>query len=190
MHTTLHTKIHTQKGFSLVEMMVAVTLFMIVMIVAIGGLMMLVYSGSTTQSVQSVSANLSLAVDSMTRNIRTGYGYYCSSALSGTLPSTTNDCSSGGTGIVFTDSRTGDRTAFRYNSTDKSIEQKVESGAWRRMTAEEINVDALTFYVTGSNSSDALQGTVRILVRAISEQGNEVMPFYLQTLVTSRLLDV
>jgi len=173
-------------------MMVAVSLFMIVMVISVGGLMTLVYSGAATESSLSVSTNLSLALDSMSRNIRTGYSYYCAASLpdSGALPSTTADCSSGGAAFVFTNSRTGDRTGFRYNSTAKSIEQKLNSGSWVRITSSEITVQALSFYVTGSSAADTLQPTARILVNALSTQGNEIAPFYVQTLVTSRLLDV
>lgn len=183
------------RGFSLVEMMVSVSLFMIVMIIAIGGLMTLVYSGSIVESSNSVSANLSLALDSMTRNIRTGYSYYCSSSIpsSGALPSGTLNCTSGATGIVFTNSRTGVRTAFRFNNTattDGHIEQRVSGSSWIRITSEDIDVNAMTFYVTGSSSGDTVQPTVRFLVNALSKEGDEAVPFYMQTLVTSRLLDV
>lgn len=70
-------KKNTQIGFSLVEMIVSLALFSIVVTVAVGALLSLIATNQQLQAEQSVMTNLSFALDSMTREIRTGTHYYC-----------------------------------------------------------------------------------------------------------------
>ena len=66
-----------QNGFSLVEMIVSLALFSIVVTVAVGALLSLIATNRQLQAEQSVMTNLSFALDSMTREIRTGTHYFC-----------------------------------------------------------------------------------------------------------------
>ncbi len=72
-----------QSGFTLVEMIVSLAIFAIVVTVSVGALLVLVGTNQRLQDEQSVMTNLSFALDSMTREIRTGSHYYCFSRLSG-----------------------------------------------------------------------------------------------------------
>lgn len=75
-----HYRFSTQVGFSLVEMIVALAVFSIVITTAVGALLMLVATNQQLQAEQSVMTNLSFALDSMTREIRTGTEYFCETA--------------------------------------------------------------------------------------------------------------
>jgi prepilin-type N-terminal cleavage/methylation domain-containing protein len=68
---------HTQSGFSLVELIVALAVFAVVLTITVGALLMLVGTNQQLQGQQSMMTNLSFALDSMTREIRTGTQYYC-----------------------------------------------------------------------------------------------------------------
>ncbi len=70
-----------QSGFTLVEMIVSLAIFAIVVTVSVGALLVLVGTNQRLQGEQSVMTNLSFALDSMTREIRTGSYYYCASSL-------------------------------------------------------------------------------------------------------------
>lgn len=81
-----------QQGFTLVEMIVALGLFSIVVTVAVGGLLVLIATNEQLQAEQSVMTNLSFALDSMTREIRTGTNYLCETINStGGTPNMFND---------------------------------------------------------------------------------------------------
>jgi prepilin-type N-terminal cleavage/methylation domain-containing protein len=67
----------TQAGFTLIEMIVSLALFSVVVTVAVGALLMLVGANDELQGEQSIMTNLSFALDSMSREIRTGTEYYC-----------------------------------------------------------------------------------------------------------------
>jgi prepilin-type N-terminal cleavage/methylation domain-containing protein len=68
-----------QPGFTLIEMIVSLGIFALVITIAVGSLMSLISSNQRLQGEQSVMTNLAFALDSMTREIRTGYNYYCGS---------------------------------------------------------------------------------------------------------------
>ena len=65
------------RGFTLVELMVSLTIFSIVMMVSTGTLLVLIDVNAKAQALYSATSNLSFALDSMTREMRTGYHYYC-----------------------------------------------------------------------------------------------------------------
>ena len=69
----------SQFGFTLVEMIVSLALFSVVLTISVGALLMLIATNQQLQAEQSVMTNLSFALDSMAREIRTGTHYYCAS---------------------------------------------------------------------------------------------------------------
>jgi len=68
-----------QQGFTLIEMIVSVAIFSIVATITVGALLVLIATNQQLQTEQSIMTNLSFALDSMTREIRTGTNYYCAS---------------------------------------------------------------------------------------------------------------
>jgi prepilin-type N-terminal cleavage/methylation domain-containing protein len=79
---TMHRRSRDEGGFSLIEMIVSLGIFSVIVTTAIGALLVLIATNQRLQGEQSVMTNLSYALDSMTRDIRTGYNYYCDSAYS------------------------------------------------------------------------------------------------------------
>lgn len=61
-------------------MIVSLAVFSVVITIAVGALLVLVKTNDQLQGEQSVMTNLSFALDSMTREIRTGTKYYCDAA--------------------------------------------------------------------------------------------------------------
>lgn len=69
-----------KSGFTLIEIIVSLALFSVVVTIAVGALLILIASNRQLQNEQSVLSNLSFALDSMTREIRTGSNYYCAAS--------------------------------------------------------------------------------------------------------------
>ena len=65
------------KGFTLIEVMVSISIFTVVMVVALGAILSIVNANRKAQSLHTVINNVNLAVETMTRDLRTGYGYKC-----------------------------------------------------------------------------------------------------------------
>ncbi|MEZ4104116.1 MAG: type II secretion system protein [Candidatus Paceibacterota bacterium] len=66
-----------EKGFTLIEMIVSLGVFSFVVVIAVGALLSVIATNRQLQAEQSVMTNLAFALDSMTREIRTGYAYVC-----------------------------------------------------------------------------------------------------------------
>lgn len=70
-------------GFTLIEMIVALGLFAVVASITSGAILMLVATNQNFHREQTIMTNLAFAVDSMTRDLRTGRNYVC---VSGSNP--------------------------------------------------------------------------------------------------------
>ena len=157
--------------------------------------------------------NLSFALDSMTRDIRTGHHFYCDTApVSGepTVPneSLTRDCVNGDTLFSFVEggtSLTGGLSSNRitYYVQDGTIYRKLGGAAdpnADRMTSGDPSITELEFSVVGSEGalfdavgSDAIQPTATIFVSGLagdSGRPEEQAVFNMQTTVTQRRLDL
>lgn len=68
-----------QSGFTLIEMLVSLSLFTVIITITVGSLLVLVNSNRELASSQSLMDTVAFSLDSMTREIRTGRAYFCGS---------------------------------------------------------------------------------------------------------------
>lgn len=179
------------RGFTLVELMVSIAIFAVVMTISMGTLIVLIDTNSRAQGVHSVITNISFALDSMTRNIRTGFDFYCTSSSISSLPTGARDCTDGST-IIFNDGETGDRVAYRLASNGGIgvLERKIENGNWLAITSEELSITSFNIDVTGSAGSNLEQPEANILVQGYVVHDDDTdTDFTLQTRIVQRTLD-
>lgn len=172
-----------KKGFTLIELMTAVSIFSIVMTISMGSIVGIFDANRKSRSLKTVLNNLNLAVESMSKEIRFGTNYHCGSGDI-TEP---QDCPSGDTLVSILSS---DSTQITYRLNDKSIEKQIDDGGYISLTAPEIIVDDLTFYVLGARSEDLFQPKVLIKIKSHSGEGKGRSDFTLQTTVSQRILDI
>ncbi len=154
---------YTERAFTLIELMVSLTVFSIVMLVSIGTTLIMIDANAKAQTVYAAATNLSFALDSMTRDIRTGFHYYCfdaSDCLSELREELSEDdpyrdCRGtvGENALSFKRESDSRQVAYRHNTANNSIEYiDVGSGSntWERLTAQEIVIEELEFIVYGS----------------------------------------
>ncbi|MFW6210469.1 MAG: prepilin-type N-terminal cleavage/methylation domain-containing protein [Patescibacteria group bacterium] len=206
-------------GFSLIEMIVALALFSTVLTISVGALLMLIAANGQLREEQSIMTNLSFALDSMTRELRTGVRYYCEShpitngpgVIFGTadldveLGDSTNDCANGrdGTqryhGVSFQeagDSLTGSgasRILYYYDANEEALFRRVGNQGREKITSDGIEVIDAEFFVTGSEPEDPDGDTVQPLITIYLEVQDASAPdrtYRLQTHVTQRTLDI
>ncbi len=185
------------RGFSLVELMVSLTIFSVVMTVSIGTLLVLIDANAKAQALYSSMTNMSYVMDSITRNIRTGYDHHCGLSSGGEddrdLPNNTKDCEGGGvTSIAFTREADDVRVGYRLNG--NAIEQNEGGNSWVAVTADDVDVDSFEFTVVGTddavNDGDSVQPRISLFVDGKVNNGLETdTDFSLQTTVTGRILD-
>ncbi len=75
-----------EKGFTLVEMIVSIGLFTVVAVVALGALMKTIDANKKSHTLKTVITNLNFVLESMSREIRVGTRYNCSSAPLTSVP--------------------------------------------------------------------------------------------------------
>jgi prepilin-type N-terminal cleavage/methylation domain-containing protein len=196
MQTLILNKHKLNQGFSLIEVLVALSIFTIVVTISVGALMALITSGAKARSTQAVMTNISYTLDSMTRDIRTGSDYYCGDVSS--LPTSgtaTHDCTNS-TGISFNESGSSltsgsgsSRIAFSLNSSGV-VMRRLGTGSWGAVTSPDITITTLRFDVTGSTRGDAESPTVTIYLAGYVGEDDAQGTFDVQTTVVQQVLDI
>lgn len=194
-----------KKGFTLIELMVSITIFSIVMLISVGALLSIIDANRKAQSLKSVMNNLNFALENMSRNIRVGTNYHCK-PYDGVIPpsvpsniTTTSDCSGADGGVLFAyESSKGDRNnvndqiVYRLNGTH--IERSLDSGGtFTAITAPEVNISNFRFYVVGSSpltSGDTIQPRVIMTIQGFAGVGSNQTQFNVQASVSQRLIDI
>ena len=188
------------RGFTLIELMVSLTLFSIVMVISIGSLLIMIDANAKAQALYSSMTNMSFALDSMTREMRTGYHYYCAQKnltatdtdMSVPIKTSTQDCASGDF-ITFTRERDGRQ--FGYRLKGNQIEQ-YEDGSWISITSKkDVVIDTFQLVVKNStpyeDSNDTAQPTIDLFIKGRMSNGLDVETvFSIQTQMVARRLDI
>lgn len=176
-----------QAGFTILELITALSVFMVVMTISMGSILGVFDANRRARAESAIMNNLNLAVESMGREMRFGKNYHCGSTGDLTQP---QNCPSGGDYVSFLSS---DRVqiSYRYNQSQNSIEKCYGNGCtFVAVTAPEVIIESLTFYVLGAGTGDVLQPRVLIKVRGYSgDKPNVQSRFTLQTTVSQRVLD-
>ncbi|TAJ15444.1 prepilin-type N-terminal cleavage/methylation domain-containing protein [Patescibacteria group bacterium] len=195
---------HYERGFTLIEMMVSVSIFAMVMMVGVGALLSLVATNHRAQAINSVMNNLNAALENMSRSIRVGTLYNCVTSAAVPPPppvaseiSNPRDCASGGGRLLAFESSQGDpndssdQVVYRLNG--KQIERSLKSGAngtWVAITAPEVSIDTFDFYVIGSTQGDSLQPRVLMRIKGSAKVPGGTTTFTVQASVVQRVLDI
>lgn len=194
------------QGFTLIEMIVSLGIFSIVVTTAVGAMLILISTNQQLQSEQNVMTNLSFALDTMTREIRTGYSYYCTSVPSELAnhddfaEDDVNECPDGREGadrqgVSFFEggsSLTGDtesRILYFYDESDQSIYRQIGDESAQAIVSSGLAITNAEFYVTGTTVGDDEQPTVTVYLEA-QDRNDDSKTYYLQTTVTQRILDI
>ncbi|MFZ3015834.1 MAG: prepilin-type N-terminal cleavage/methylation domain-containing protein [Minisyncoccia bacterium] len=181
----------TKKGFTIIETMIAISLFLVIVMVGMGALLNANLIHRKSQDMRSIMDNLSFIMEDISRNLRTGYNYHCID--NGVVTSVNlHSCILNGKGISFKSS-SGDQWVYAIfqNGNTSSIKKSVDGGVtFVTLTSSEVDIDTnSSFYVTGAELSDGKQPFVLLrLIGKITYKGVET-PFSLQTSVSQRLID-
>ena len=69
--------INLQKGFTLIEIIVALGIFSVVAVVSLGALVKIIDANRKAQTLQAAMTNLNFALDAVSRELRVGSSYHC-----------------------------------------------------------------------------------------------------------------
>lgn len=181
-----------QRGFTLLEMFVSISVFIVVMLIAVGSLLSIITASKKAQAQKEVLNNLNFAMEGMTRTIRVGTSYHCGAlGPNGEGLDDPLDCPGGSSQFSF-EHNDGDPNIstdqYIYKLQNGEVQLNKGSG-FESVTAPNVTVEYLNFYVSGSVSATeqplvliTIGGSVQDTVRTRTE-------FNLETLVSQRLFE-
>ncbi len=164
------------RGYTLIELIVAVGLFALIMTLVSGAYIVMIGITERQQSSATGIDNLAFALETMTRSIRTGTDYSCNSG---------RDCSGGTTFSV----KNSSGTTMTYSLVNGTIMQNDVP-----LTDPSVTISSLLFYVTGTipvSSGDYNQPHVTIIVAGTVPSGKgSTESFSVETAATMRVPDL
>lgn len=153
-----------KRGFTIIELMVAMSLFVIVVGIASGTFINSLRTQRNVVGLMAANDNASLTLEQMTREIRTGSAF-----------------SAAGNTLTFTNY---EDTPVSYSLTDGKI---LRNGA--PLTATNVFVQYLSFVTRGEEVGDGRSTRVTIMMGVSSRGRLESFVTRLQTTVSARILD-
>lgn len=151
------------RGFTLIEMMVSLGLFTIILFIATSAFLTIVDADRKSRATRIAMDNLNLALEDISRRVKTGTSYYCGESTTGTLDCTGTTLSSS---FSFND-QASVRVIYKWVSGSSSIVDgsgcgpgysvgqgcilRSEGGVFTLATSPEIDIKNLKFTVWGSH---------------------------------------
>ena len=199
--------INLVSGFTLIELMIATTLFTIIMMMGVGSLVVSSNGAKSAQKLRISVDNVNFAMESMTREIRMGTHYNCVESNQYIISNVVveNDCENGGNVIEFNSPiNQGETHRIAYYKVERTTPdgkgdgtytlKRCESntGECADIVSKDVNIDTLKFYVNGStlpnadDTGDKIQPSVRILIRGKVVVKGIDKTFSLQTMASQR----
>ena len=182
------TPIKTNTGFTLIEIMVAVSIFTIIMVISMGSILSVLEANKKSQSLRTVMDNLNFTTEAMTRTIRFGSHYHCNADVTSPPLNSPRDCASGASSI---DVRSSDGHQVIYKLVGGRIVRSVDGATDYNVTSTDLTVTNLTFRVFGSPLyPDQFQPQVIIVVGGYAgAKATSKSSFNIETTVSQRLFD-
>lgn len=192
---------HSIGGYTIIELVVAVGLFVVVALISSSAFLGVMASNRKTLAMRTAIDNLDSAVESMSRDMKTGFSYHCETSWppSGDI-SAPGDCPVGGGYMALESqggdtSNTGDQIVYQLGSTDpnclspEQICKSTDGGtSFFAVTAPppELHITGLAFRVFGTSIVDTKQPRIVIVILGYAGNGNSKSTFDIETSVSQR----
>jgi len=172
-----------KKGFTLVEIIVAMGIFAAVALMAVGSLLQLVDAQRKAFSIQGTFDNLRFSLETIIKDLRTGGVYHCGTAVPLTMPLDCDIAAGGANSITYTNSA-GNLVTYQLNA--GRLEKLISGSSIGFFTPADVKITRLSFYVVGSDTADSIHPRVTVVIEASTGSGRSVATFNLQTTITQR----
>lgn len=175
------------RGFTLIELIVSMGLFITVLSISTAAIYTMGETNRRVQNIRVTMDNVNLAMEDISRNLRTGRTYHC--APSGFITPanlTGTDCTPGKNSIAFVSSA---GRIVVYKQENERLWKSIDGGVnFIALTSPDLVVDDLVFEVVGAATLDDEQPHVFISLTgtAGSTERAGSSTFTLQTMATQR----
>lgn len=187
-------------GFTLIELMIATSLFTIIMLMGVGSLVISSNSAKASQKLRITVDNVNFAMENMTRELRMGTSYECKTDFVNLAAASPTDCALGNTPgniIAFNPQQTPGaplRVSYQLKPRNdvggtNSLERcEVNVTPCSEIVSPDVDIKTLKFFVKGSQLNDNIQPSVEILIKGVVTIKNKNISksFTLQTMTSQR----
>ncbi len=178
------------RGFTVVELLVAIGLFSAIASIAVGGFVRALRTQRQVTALISVNDNTFLALEEMARELRIGK-LFCANDATGSGTAFSQSCRTlDGVhfhSIAFISGFTNE--TIEYRLVDGYLEKGV-GGAFTKITGGGVLVEYLNFVITGNQINDKKQPRITISLGVTSRSsGSAISTTRLQTTVSARATD-
>lgn len=197
-----HAKNKKEKGFTLIEIMISMTIFSVLVVYGLGAVMTALSQHERAQNMSNVMDNLNFILEDMSRNIRLGTDFHCFAPGetgtgvdgSGNVNVPPQDCrlGTGSNELVFQGiAGTAITYLFVTSGSVTQIEKIIGNGTAEVLTPTYVTIDSSKsgFIVYGAPQGDGLQPVVNISLAGTVTYNGINSTFAIQTTVASRPLD-
>ncbi len=179
-------KTSTKKGFTLIELMVSISIFSIIMVMSMGAVVSILEANRKSRSLKSSMNNLNLVIETISRNVKFGTNWRCDG---GTNCTDGKEISFDDRFTLVDPSGQPILQIVSYRLNDAQIERKIDVGIYESITSKEIEITDFKFTVDGIGPDQAQPfATVRVrgVVGGTKASKTE---FDLQTAMSQRELE-
>lgn len=189
-------KFHRSRGFTLIETMISISIFLIVIFYGISALVSVNLVGNKAQNMRSIIDGLSFIMEDMSRNLKTGFNYRCVTDANFSVNISEPQTCSFGRAIIFEEATgdeldDGDQWIFNMSS-DGVIFKSIDGGAtFMQLSPDEIVLSPKSgFVVSGAEPAVANSQQPIVTIRLIGYINNKnvVTPFSLQATASQRFV--
>lgn len=195
--------LNSKKGFSLLEMLVAIGIFMTIVTIAISALISIIGANKRAQAIKNTIDTVNFVIESMSRDIRSGTDYNCLLNNPSSM-----DCLLGNSEFQYKNS-SGEVVTYIFNNPDDQSDILTSNNNFdyeseiliRKIGNNEdiliskdsgVNLDNMKFYVIGSDNENKPIGErtqPRVIITAsgkIETKEGTSSSFNLQTTISQR----
>lgn len=186
-------KDNSKNGYTIIETMIAVSLFIIIVMISMGALLNANLLSNKSKNMRSIMDNLSFVMEDMSKNLRIGNKYYCVTGSDTLSDISVAKSGSNCWGIAFNPFTGGNQWVY-YISNDGKIFKSVDGAtSFVQLTPDEIVIDSVSsFSIVGAEPppGDNQEPFVTIKLVGKITYKNVVSPFSLQTSMSQRMIDI
>ncbi len=187
-------KLQRSGGFTLVEILVAVGLFVVIATFSLGAVVSIFDANKKAQASKTVVDNLNITIENMARTIRFGTKYHCGTG--GSSLSEAKDCDDSGVDDAFF-AVTFDGNIVTYNLCSTQIKRSgtgatsCSDTSTQAITSSDTTIDYLKFYVKGNLPFDDVQPYIKVVIKGhVGGKPSIQTNFSIETLISQRTLDL
>ncbi len=181
---------HSPAGFTLVELVVALGVFAVVAVISLSALLSVSYAQKAAIAAQNNFDNIRFSLEAMTKEIKAGEDFDCNPGISGL-----HNCPypAGSDTFTFLNDR---GTQVTYSLVEGQLVRRTSAAPcdvppFCPITAREVHIGRLLFFVSGAPLADNEQPRVTIVIEGQTQgfKAGQTARFNLQTTVAARPLD-